>query len=251
MKHTYKLIIAYDGTDFHGWQEQIGQETIISALQRAFFTVFKKTVNIVGASRTDAGVHALGQVARIKTDLDLDPIVMMTAWNYRLPSGIRIRHAERVESTFNPRTNVLQKTYHYTLFSEHPDPFIARFGWLYNWFSSVDLPTLEKVLQLYKGTHDFTSFFKRQDDDVSPIRSVDEIYLEKIPETTMYRIVVKGESFLQYQIRRMVGYALDASRHPKTAIETIQKMLDNPHHEQTLMKAGASGLCLREIIYKS
>ena len=248
MQKTYRLIIAYDGTDFHGWQEQSTARTIVSALKNSFFAVFQKEVNILGASRTDSGVHAAGQVARIITDLDIDLQKMITAWNYRLTRGIKILAASIDSDSFNPRSNVKQKTYTYRIFTQFPDPTISRFGWLYPWIEHVDFETFKTVLALYQGTHDFTSFCKFQE-KVSPVKTIDSIEVAVESESPSWLVTIKGPSFAHYQIRRMIGYALDASRKPKAAIALIKKLLTNPCHEQPYLKAAASGLTLQKIEY--
>jgi tRNA pseudouridine38-40 synthase len=125
----YKIIVAYDGTDYCGWQLQPNEPTIVQALQKTFYRVFACNATIVGASRTDSGVHALGQVAVCRTDLDLDAQQLVWAWSNRLPGDIVIRSCERVDETFHPQHNVLQKTYHYYFCCERPLPMDSRYRW--------------------------------------------------------------------------------------------------------------------------
>lgn len=253
---TYKLIIAYDGTKYYGWQKQDGGNAFIwiggvaDRLIRSFKNVFHKEISILGASRTDKGVHAQEQVARLRTRLDLDPTTIMRAWNYHLPSDITIKSVSKAPELFNPRKDVKQKTYTYRLFTEYPDPFIGRFGWLYPFIKKVNIDTLKEVLALYVGKHDFSSFCRYQE-AISPIKTIDSIELihEKASSPSLL-ITIKGPSFAHHQIRRMIGYALDVSRNRATALQTIQSLLDNPCHEQNLTKAGASGLTLQHIEYK-
>ena len=109
MNH-YRLVIAYDGTDYCGWQEQKNRLSIAQSLKKTFNVVFFKEVSILGASRTDAGVHALGQVALCKTDLDIPTQKMKLAWNNSLPSDIVIRSLQKKQLSFHPYYNVQQKT---------------------------------------------------------------------------------------------------------------------------------------------
>jgi len=247
----FKLLIAYDGTDFHGWQMQEGIVTISSVLQNAFHDAFKKDIQILGASRTDAGVHAAGQVASFTVDLDvnLDPTTWALVWNRRLPPAINVVNIEQVPIRFNPCLNVVEKIYHYNLFRTRPSPFLARFGWWCKFIDYVDFDKFAKGLSFYVGEHDFRSFCKIESEDISSVRKIHAINLEKIPSLNAVRIVVKGPSFLHFQIRRMIGYALDIARQPNISIDFIQHMLKNPNPQQTLIKAEASGLCLRKIIY--
>lgn len=248
MKNRYKIIIAYDGTDFQGWQHQINGLAIANRLQDNFERTFKSPVHIIGASRTDTGVHALGQVALVKTDLAITPGRLHDAWNKSLPSSIRIRSVSPCHEAFHPCFGVAQKTYWYMLFLGQPLPFVARYGWHYHFINRINIEKFNAALQLYAGTHDFGSFCK-QETDRSTIRTIDTITLHSFKRWGMLGIQIKGKSFLHFQIRRMLGYALDVACRPTMPVSHIQHLLDNPHPEQTLLKAGASGLCLRKIVY--
>lgn len=248
--NTYAIIVAYDGTDFHGWQQQPYDISVTSCLEHAWLKTFGHTINILGASRTDAGVHALGQVARFKTPFTADPQRILKAWNAKLPASIHIRSLTLAPEAFNPRNNVIQKTYYYTLFLKRPLPMIARFGWYYPFIKDVDMQMFEKALQLYVGTHDFGSFCKKERDDESTVRTIDSIHLYNFKRWSALTVAIKGKAFGRFQIRRMIGYALDVARRPELSLEYLQGVLDNPNHQQTLTKADPQGLCLRKIVYK-
>ncbi len=249
--HFYKIIVAYDGTDFHGWQIQPADVTVTSTLQKTWFQIFKYPITLVGASRTDAGVHALGQVARFQADIParLNLEDLRHAWNVRLPKSIHIRSIEKINNTFHPCTNVRQKIYHYTLFLKQPLPFVARFGWHYRFIDDVDMHKFEQGLGLYLGTHDFASFCKQESDDISTIRTIDAITVKKFSRWGALMVTIKGKSFVRFQIRRMIGYALDVARRPLLHVDYLQDLLRNPNPQQTLLKADGSGLCLRKVIY--
>jgi tRNA pseudouridine38-40 synthase len=247
----YKAIVAYDGTDYSGWQIQIGGNiTVASVLNDAFYKVFLKRINITGSSRTDAGVHALGQVCHFAVDLDLDPEIMRVAWSYRLPPGVFIRSLEKVPEYFNPRLNVDYKIYYYHIFLAKPLPMIARYGWICNFIRAVDLKKFSQSLALYEGTHDFRSFCKMDPTDTrSTVRTVYSVKLDTIKKYNALRVTIVGKSFLQYQIRRMVGYALDVGRRKEYPFDFIKSILDTPNSQQPLVKAESSGLMLRKIVY--
>jgi len=245
----YKAIIAYDGTDFCGWQIQPQAITITSCMQNTFEKVFQRPVTIVGASRTDSGVHALGQVATFSTDLNLSTATIKTAWNNRLPKSILIRDLQETTLDFNPHKSVRQKTYYYHLFFKKQNPFLARFGWHYEFINHVDFGKFSTALALYEGEHDFASFCKIEDKEKSTIRTIDSIALTKIPRYGMLRVTIKGKSFLRFQIRRMVGYALDLARRKDLPVSYLQEIRDNPNPQQILLKADGCGLCLRKVIY--
>lgn len=248
MSYYYRLVISYDGTAYAGWQSQRDALAVANILEKRFLHVFKKNVRLVGASRTDAGVHALYQVARIKTDLFIDPAIMMRAWNNKLPSDIIIRAIDQVDESFHPQRNVLGKTYWYHFFPERPLPFLARYGYSIN-KAPLEQEKLEHVLKIFVGKHDFRSFCTGND-HLSTTRSIDEITLHFFKRFNMYRIEVQGAGFLRYMIRRIVGASVYAACHKGISCEFIQTILEakNPHH--TLPNAPAHGLVLAHINYK-
>jgi len=247
---TFKITIAYDGTDFHGWQIQPEDITITSCMQDAFSNVFGEKINIVGASRTDSGVHALGQMARFRSDINIDLQKLISAWNDKLPNSILIRKIEKVDQSFHPCTNVYQKTYWYHLFLKKPLPFVFRYGWFYRFINKIDLKKFEKALQLYIGKHDFASFCKVEEPEKETVRKIDSIKLHKIPRFGVLQVRIKGKSFLRFQIRRMIGYALDVASRKEYSLGYLKDLLNNPNPQQQLLKADGCGLCLRKVKYK-
>lgn len=245
----YKLIVAYDGTDYHGWQYQQGLPSITQELQDSFFRVFKKKIIILGASRTDAGVHALGQTAIFNTDFVIDSQRLKFAWNNSLPSSITIRSIE-CNDAFNPFENVVQKTYGYHFFTQRPLPMYHRFGWHVD--PNIDLKKLNTLLQIFIGTHDFRSFCTGTDDELprGTIRTIDSIDLEYLPRFKAHKITVKGQKFLRHMIRRIVGACIVGAARPDITKEHICAMLNAKNPAQTLPNAPAKGLMLYRIEYK-
>jgi tRNA pseudouridine38-40 synthase len=245
---SYKLIVAYDGSDYYGWQAQTDKPSVAQALNSAFHTVFKKEMKVLGASRTDAGVHALGQVVRIKTDLALSPERLQWAWNNALPADIIIRSLKLADESFNPFCQVSQKTYFYHFFIERPLPFIQRYGYFYPY--AVDMNLLQQALQVFVGTHDFCSFKSSEDTRANTIRTIDSISLKYIKRYKMYRITVKGQKFLRHMIRRIVGASLSVASKKESSIVLLQEVMDACDPAHTLPNAPAQGLLLYKIEYK-
>jgi len=245
----YKLTIAYDGSDYSGWQAQNHKPSIAAALNHAFKKVFKTEIKVLGASRTDAGVHALGQVARIKTDLAIPAEKLKWAWNNALPADISIRSLELVDDSFNPFCNVAQKIYYYHFFVERPLPFTQRYGYFYPY--KIDFDVLKKALQFFVGTHDFASFRSSEDLRENTIRTVDAITLEYLPRYKAYRITIKGQKFLRHMIRRIVGASLAVATRGSDALSLLQKTMDARNPAHTLPNAPAQGLMLYKIVYKN
>lgn len=249
MKRQFKIIVAYDGTDYYGWQRQRLSPTIAQTLQDSFFKVFAQKISFRVASRTDAGVHAHGQVATFAVDLDIDALTMMRAWNNTLPQSIVIRSIEHVPLGYNPHKYVVGKTYWYHVFTERPLPFFARFGWYYRYL--IDEKKLLKSLQVFLGTHDFRSFSTgddRGDDTIRTINAVDVLF---VPEMNAYRIAITGPKFLHYMVRRMVGACLHVARHDTLNEDLIKTVLAAKNPDHILPNAPAQGLTLYTIEYES
>lgn len=244
--NTYKIIIAYDGTSYCGWQIQPHCPTIALLLQQRFNAVFKKNIKLLGASRTDAGVHALGQVACGTTDLNLDVISLQHAWNNVLPPDIVIRSITHVDS-FRPHQNIDYKLYYYHFFLERPLPFMQRYGWFFR--RPVAIDTLQKALALFVGTHDFRSFCTGNEHE-NTVRTIDAITVTYIRRFNVYRIVFKGPAFLRYMIRRIVGACLEVASRDSLSLDCLTTALQKKDPQQTLPNAPSKGLLLYKIVYK-
>jgi tRNA pseudouridine38-40 synthase len=243
----YKLTIAYDGTQYHGWQVQPDATTVAGVLQAQFQKVFGMSITLIGASRTDAGVHAVGQVAMFRTDMRIEAASLKRAWNGGLPSDILIRSLEAVPADFHVQRNVQQKTYWYHIAVQRPLPFFARYCLYYR--LPFDVKKFEACLQEFVGTHDFRSFCTG-DEQESTVRTVDAIHLEYRPEYQAYRVVVRGPGFLRYMIRRMVGAALHVATYKHFSHADLREIFAAKNPQHCLPTAPAQGLMLRKIIYK-
>lgn len=246
-KIQYKLIIAYDGTDFDGWQVQPNQRSVANSIENRFYDVFKKKIHLTAASRTDAGVHAYGQVAAFTTDLTLDFEKMRWALQRSLPASITIRCLEPIFFEFNPRYDVIQKVYWYQFFLKQPLPWLQRFGYYQS--QPVDLTLLEKALQIFVGTHDFRSFCSGTDAKTT-LRTIDSIDVQYDEQWASYRIVFKGRSFLRYMIRRIVGASLYVAQ-KNLDLSFLHKALEEKNPCQLFPTAPAQGLMLQEVSYKT
>lgn len=243
----YVILVAYDGFDYHGWQYQPQRKTIAGTLKQVFESTFNVPVRLVGASRTDAGVHALGQVVLVDATTAMDPQVVMEIWNRRLPRDIHIRSCIKAPDDFFPFKAVLQKTYYYHFFTRRPLPFYARYG--LKCMRPVNIDRLQEGLSLFVGTHDFRSFCTGLEQK-DTVRTIDAIKVIFVPQYQAYRIVVQGKSFLHHMIRRIVGACLYTAMYPN---RTCQQLIDalyacNPH--QQLPNAHPHGLLLRRIVYQ-
>ncbi len=243
--HRYKAVIAYDGTEYNGWQQQKDLPTIAQALQDSFAYVFGTSIAIAGVSRTDAGVHARGQIATFTTHLDMQAQAMKWAWNNRLPAGIHLRELERVAYDHNIYNNVAYKIYVYHVFTRRPSPFKARYGWYFR--KNISLPKLQHVVKLFLGTHDFRSFCSENDRE-DTVRTIDTITIQELKHGTL-RITIKGPAFLRYMIRRLVGAALAAASNNEITVDTVREILERKNPCHPLPNAPAKGLVLWRVVY--
>jgi len=211
-----KLIISYDGAAFHGWQYQPGLPTIQGALEEAVRKITQEKIMIQGASRTDTGVHALGQAAHFKTQSALSATEFQRALNALLPPSIRIVTAEEVGPVFHARWMAQAKTYRYRIYRGRVlPPFEYRRALHYPW--PLDEEKMAEAARLFEGEHDFSSFAassgsEENDRDRNMIRELysSEIIREHDRDEIAY--VVRGRSFLRYMVRKIVGTLLEAGK---------------------------------------
>ncbi len=211
-----KLTIAYDGADFHGWQSQPGVPTIQGALNDAASKITQEKIFMNGASRTDAGVHALGQVAHFKTQSSLSALEFQRALNALLPPAIRVVAAEEMGPDFHARWQALGKTYRYRIYRGRVlPPFEYRRALHYPW--PLDEAAMAEAARKFEGEHDFSSFAASSgsEDDDRDRQMVREIYSSEIvrePDRDEIAYVVRGRSFLRYMVRKIVGTLIEVGK---------------------------------------
>ena len=252
-KLCFKVVIAYNGASFAGWQEQKCNNSVTSVLKSRFSALFKEEVSIIGASRTDAGVHARCQVAKICfKDFGLEAARLFDLWNKALPQDLIIKSFMPAGEAFHPQKNCLLKIYTYTLFYKKPDPLIAQFGYFLPMFEVSNFDLFEAALALFQGSHDFFQFFKSEDGAPKKtkrnIRFVNVVYDKNL---FAYKITFAGKGFLRYQIRRMIGAAVEvALRKNDSALQAIRISLAGQKSDVPTRCINAQGLCLERIVYK-
>ncbi len=252
MSRNFKLVFAYDGADFHGWQVQPGLATIQGALADAIRRVTGDDVLPQGSGRTDAGVHALGQVASFSTESPIPACGLVIALNDLLPKSIRVMNAEEMRPDFHARKSAMAKTYRYRIFrGDICPPFTARY--VYHHPYPLDQGAMTLAAHEVIGEHDFTSFAAvdpergREDEQISNIRTISCSRWERAGEELVY--TVRGSGFLQHMVRNLVGTFLLVGKGTlkpgdiKGIIEARNRS-SNPG-----ATAPASGLCLMSVEY--
>ncbi len=243
--HKYRMILEYDGTNFRGWQKQKNaksvQETIIAAA-RKFLGV---PVDIQGAGRTDAGVHALGQAAHLETSLVVDPEALRAAINNNLPETINVLSIENAEPRFHARHHAKSRSYLY-LISKRRSPFGRKYAW---WVPDrLDCDKMRKALGVFKGFHDFVSFAdKRMEKGSSTTVNVEGLWLREFDDIIALRVV--GSHFLWKMVRRITGVTVEAGR---ANIDTgdIEQMLLSYSEIPVRFTAPPHGLFLEKVLYE-
>lgn len=211
-----KLTIAYDGSDFHGWQFQPGIPTIQGALDAAARKITQERIVINGASRTDAGVHALGQVAHFRTQSALSPAEFQRAMNALMPPAIRVMAAEEVGPDFHARWLAQGKTYRYRIFRGRVlPPFEYRRALHFPW--PLDEEAMAIAARHFEGEHDFTSFAasaggEDDDRDRRMTRILFSSQIVRCPDSDEIDYVVRGKSFLRYMVRKIVGTLIEVGK---------------------------------------
>jgi tRNA pseudouridine38-40 synthase len=213
---NFKITIAYDGTDFHGWQMQSGKPTIQGEIVKVLQQLTQEQIILHGAGRTDAGVHALGQVGSFRTQSGLSAQDFQRALNALLPSAIRIVAAEEVGPNFHARWSAIGKTYRYRLYRGRVVP-PALWRYVLHYPFPLDEDAMRIAASRFVGPHDFASFAAStgSEDDDRERSTVREIYASELArsedgEELVY--TVRGRSFLRYMVRKMVGTLLDVGR---------------------------------------
>jgi tRNA pseudouridine38-40 synthase len=211
-----KLTIAYDGADFHGWQLQPGFPTIQGALADALQKITQEKILIHGASRTDAHVHALGQVAHFRSRSELSAPEFQRALNALIPPSIRIVAAEEVGPDFHSRWLAQGKTYRYRIFRGPVlPPFDYRRALHYPW--PLDEVAMAAAAREFEGEHDFTSFAassgsEENDRDRDMTRMIFSSEIVREPDRDEIAYVVRGRSFLRYMVRKIIGTLIEVGR---------------------------------------
>ena len=241
----YKLLIEYDGTGYSGWQVQANARTIQGALLEAARGLFGETVDIQGAGRTDAGVHALAQVAHLEVARSLPPVRILHGLNDLLPAPINVLHVEEAPAGFHARHDAKARTYLYVI-SRTRTAFGKRYVW---WVKDdLDLGRMAAAAEIFRGFHDFASFAdKRIDKNLSTDVQIDRTEVTAWHDLILFRIV--GSHFLWKMVRRLVGIMVEAGRGKLSQAE-IRRMLTEASALPAHFTAPPSGLFLAQVLYE-
>lgn len=205
MTRRVKLIVAYDGTNYHGWQVQPEGDTIEAQLNRHLSDLLREKIHVLGASRTDAGVHALGNVAVFDTAARMPIEKIALAVNTRLPSDIRVQESVHVSDDFHPRFCDTTKTYRYQIWNRRiANPLVSRYSTYY--YYKLDAEKMHQAAQCLVGEHDFSSFCTAKPDRPNHVRTIYRCDVTR--DGDMITLMISGNGFLYNMVRIIAGTLL-------------------------------------------
>ncbi len=242
-----KLVVAYDGTGYCGWQLQPGQPTIEAKLNKALSELLKEDITVIGASRTDSGVHALGNIAVFDTNSAIPAEKICLALNVRLPEDIRVQSSEEVDPEWHPRRRVSRKTYEYRIMNRKIAIPTQR---LYSTFIYYDLDAtrMQEAAAYLVGEHDFKSFCSVKTQVADTVRTIYQLNVSKNGD--IITISVTGSGFLYNMVRIIAGTLIEVGRGAYPP-ERIKEMLEGCNRGLSGPTALAEGLTLIKIEYEA
>lgn len=249
---NFKLFIQYDGTDFHGWQVQENDRTIQGELERVIGTLEDAPVKVIGSGRTDAGVHAEGQVANVILQRPFTPEKLRNAINGNLWRDIRIMNVEKVPNEFHARFSARQKTYVYRIVNAPVmSPFWRRYA--HHEHRPLDIGRMNQASRLLLGEHDWTAFSSAHSDGENKVRTITDCVFESYWDARANAAVIEfriaANGFLRYMVRSIVGTLIEVGRGEKD-FDTIQSAIVGGDRSLAGKTAPAHGLTLQRVDYR-
>jgi tRNA pseudouridine38-40 synthase len=243
-----RITVAYDGTEYHGWQVQPGLETIQSWLERVASEIEEAPVQVQGSGRTDAGVHAVGQVAAFTLANPIPCDNLRKAMNRLLPKDIRVMAVEEVEEEFHPRFQAKAKTYEYRIWREEICPPMKRLYVCHHPYA-LNEGAMAELAGLYEGEHDFTAFAAADEKDAKGASKVRRVWSARLwREGGELAFRVRGNGFLKHMVRMMTGTLVEAGKGNLTRAD-LEARLAAGFEGKAGPAMPASGLCLMSVEY--
>jgi tRNA pseudouridine38-40 synthase len=244
---TFKLTLAYDGTKFSGWQAQPGRRTVQGVLQEAWLAITGEQVRAVGSSRTDAGVHALGQVVGVQSETLLPARRLLGGVNAKLPEDVVLLAVELVPDGFHATHDTVGKRYRYQLHNSRLRPLLDR-QQVWHVHQTLDVDAMHRAGQLLVGKHDFASFQSTGSPRISTVRTITAVQVMRARDPSQIWIEVASNGFLYNMVRNLVGTLIEVGvgRRPEAWIGEVLAACDRQQAGQT---APPQGLLLLEVDY--
>ncbi len=247
MKRNIKLTIEYDGTNYHGWQSQAGsgRPTIQDALEDAIKSLTHEEMKTHSSGRTDAGVHALGQVANFKTSNSIPPAAWAPALNHLLPPDIRVLASEEVSPDFHSRYSALGKTYKYRILNRRsPTALYRNYAWHVN--VRLNIARMRKAAVFFIGKHDFSAFRGSGCSAKTPVRTIKSAAVKKVGDVV--ELSFEADAFLQYMVRNITGTLVEVGL-GRFSPDCVKQILESRDRKQAGRTAPPQGLYLVSVTY--
>lgn len=241
----YLIKFSYDGTNYSGFQKQKGLNTVEEKLEEALTKINNgKKTTITATGRTDKGVHALCQYGHADIDVNITEKKLKRAMNSNLPDDIHVIDTKEVEKDFHARYNVKEKEYKYYINIGEYNPLERNYVYQYNYNLNID--NMKKAIKYFEGEHDFRSFVTENKEKENCIRTITYTNIEL--EDNKIIITFKGNGFLRYQVRNMVGLLIKIGEN-KISPDSVEKIIESKDRTKATKTAPAEGLYLTEVIY--
>ncbi len=239
-----KLTLEYDGTDFSGWQVQPDQRTIQGVLQESLGSMMGSEIKVIGSGRTDAGVHALQQVAHANVTKDIPAVNIMMGLNSALPKDVRVLKCEDTAETFHAQRSATGKTYRYTILNVSWPTALDRYR-VWHIPQPLDLEGMLEGADHLVGTHDFAAF-KSTGDETTTVRDLRELDIKREGDHIVLSFEANG--FLKHMVRNLTGALVEVGQGKMTS-DDIKRLLDAGSRERAPKKAPPQGLTLVQVTY--
>jgi tRNA pseudouridine38-40 synthase len=247
VERNYKLLIAYDGTDFHGWQKQPGLRTVQGDIEHAIARVVNHRVDLRGAGRTDSGVHAVGQVANLRTTCPIPPENLRKAIGSRLAEDVAILDLHEVHADFVASASATSKLYRYCIHNHTNRPVAhLRQRYVYHCWRPLDEGRMQEAARHFLGTHDFSAMASAGCDKVSKVRTIFRCDVYRSGDEVV--IDVEGSGFLYHQVRNMAGTLVEVGR-GHWPPERVPEILASKQRAMAGPTLPARGLCMQWVRY--
>lgn len=243
---NFKITIEYDGTNYHGWQRQKNDATVQAEIESKLELMTRQRISLIGSGRTDAGVHALGQVAHFRCETGLTAHTLLKGLNSLLPEDIVIRDCRQVAENFHARFDVKSKIYHYRILNHKlPSALLRHYAWHIR--APLNITAIEAARQFIVGRHDFKSFEGAGSPRVHTVRKITKAQWT-ILDGTMHQFCIEADGFLRYMVRNLVGTLVDVGL-GKTSPREFHNILLSKDRNQAGATAPPQGLFLVQVNY--
>ena len=238
-------VCSYKGTNYYGWQKQVGFVSVQSTIEEVLSKVYDSPISITGSGRTDAGVHALRQYFHFDSEKEKDLKQLAYALNKMLPEDIKILSFEKVADDFHARYNAKRKVYEYRIVLKNKDPFQDQLAFVYP--MELDFDLFKAALDKFVGKHNYQDFTSKEEDEGGFVREIYKIKVNK--EGNNISVRFEGNGFMRYQIRNMIGAAINVANKKEDISFIDYHLKDDKNREIISYKAPANGLYLVDVVY--